>query len=99
MALADTIADLEWEIFNLQRELNTLRANSPYAELREETGVPLKKLQPRISNVVVMCLERAGIYTVEQLIECSDEQLFKEIRRSSDLSKVMAIREELSSLN
>ena len=97
IALADTIADLQWEIFNLQRELDILKTNSPYIELREETGVPLKKLQPKINNVAIMHLEKAGIFTVEQLIKCSDKQLLDSIHRTSDLTKVMTIREELSS--
>ena len=65
-ALSHRLTDLQSEIGKLKIELDSLRAGSPYPELRSEfAGVPVMDLDLSVRSF--NCLMRAGIRTVDQL--------------------------------
>ena len=72
-ALVERTVKLQRTIHTLQQELELLKANSPYSELRIRPNLPIEDLDinMRTSNT----LARAGICTIKQLAECSDADL------------------------
>ncbi|MDO5451508.1 MAG: DNA-directed RNA polymerase subunit alpha C-terminal domain-containing protein [Candidatus Saccharibacteria bacterium] len=72
-ALIDRITRLQCSIRTLQQELNMLKANGPYPDLKIEPDTPIEELE--LNKRTYNTLARSGIHTTEQLSTYTNKEL------------------------